>query len=201
MQQRILLFIVLLTSFPTVYAQQVQVCDGATSLPIRNVTIAVDGKHFGKTDYRGLVRLPDAYETATFSCPKYHPETLTRAEVLKDTVFLFPEKNYLDEVVVWGKHIVNGREILKKLPKRDILEKAPQHSVGDFDLGLMLDKRLRRDKEHVRKQREVFKKFDGINVGDPILRAYHEAMAEQKRKKMEKEIEEKHKNADGKVEK
>ena len=59
----------------------------------------------------------------------------------------------------------------------------------------------RRDKEHVRKQREVFKKFDGINVGDPILRAYHEAMAEQKRKKMEKEIEEKHKNADGKVEK
>ncbi len=65
----------------------------------------------------------------------------------------------------------------------------------------MLDKRLRRDKEHVRKQREVFKKFDGINVGDPILRAYHEAMAEQKRKKMEKEIEEKHKNADGKVEK
>ena len=65
----------------------------------------------------------------------------------------------------------------------------------------MLDKRLRRDKEHVRKQREVFKKFDGINVGDPILRAYHETMAEQKRKKMEKEIEEKHKNADGKVEK
>ena len=129
------------------------------------------------------------------------PETLTRAEVLKDTVFLFPEKNYLDEVVVWGKHIVNGRELLKKLPQRDILEKAPQHSVGDFDLGLMLDKRLRRDKEHVRKQREVFKKFDGINVGDPILRAYHEAMAEQKRKKMEKEIEEKHKNADGKVEK
>ena len=91
MQQRILLFIILLTSFPTAYAQQVQVCDGATSLPIRNVTIAVDGKHFGKTDYRGLVRLPDAYETATFSCPKYHPETLTRAEVLKDTVFLFPE--------------------------------------------------------------------------------------------------------------
>ena len=121
--------------------------------------------------------------------------------MLKDTVFLFPKKNYLDEVVVWGKHIVNGRELLKKLPKRDILEKAPQHSVGDFDLGLMLDKRLRRDKEHVRKQREVFKKFDGINVGDPILRAYHETMAEQKRKKIEKEIEEKHKNADGKVEK
>lgn len=74
MQQRILLFIVLLTSFSAVYAQQVQVCDGATSLPIRNVAIAVDGKHFGKTDYRGLVRLPDAYETATSPVPNTTPK-------------------------------------------------------------------------------------------------------------------------------
>ena len=87
------------------------------------------------------------------------------------------------------------------MPKRDILEAAPKHDIGGFDIGLMLDKRLRRDKEHVKKQREIFQKFDGINTEDPILRAYNETKAEQARQKMEKEIEEKHKNADAKIDK
>ena len=87
------------------------------------------------------------------------------------------------------------------MPKRDILDKAPKHDIREFDIGLMLDKRLRRDKEHVRKQREIFKTFDGINTEDPILRAYNETKAEQEREKIEKEIEEKHKNADAKIEK
>ena len=127
--------------------------------------------------------------------------TTDETEVQKDTVFLFPEKQSLGEVVVWGKHIVNGRELLKQMPKRDILDKAPKHDIREFDIGLMLDKRLRRDKEHVRKQREIFKTFDGINTEDPILRAYNETKAEQEREKIEKEIEEKHKNADAKIEK
>ena len=101
---------------------------------------------------------------------------------------------------MWGKHTVNGRELLKQMPKRDILEKAPKRALGEFDVGLMLDKRLRRDKEHVKKQREIFKKFDGINTEDPIMRAYNNTIAEQKRKKIEEEIEEKHKELDSKVE-
>ena len=87
------------------------------------------------------------------------------------------------------------------MPKRDILEAAPKHDIREFDIGLMLDKRLRRDKEHVKKQREILRKFDGINTEDPILRAYNETKAEQARQKMEKEIEEKHKNADAKIDK
>ena len=201
MQRKVLLLFIFIIHLTIACAQQVQVCDGVTNLPIRDVLIAVNGKHFGKTDYRGIINLPVAYETATFSKVKYHTETLTQTEVQKDTVFLFPEKQSLGEVVVWGKHIVNGRELLKQMPKRDILDKAPKHDIREFDIGLMLDKRLRRDKEHVRKQREIFKTFDGINTEDPILRAYNETKAEQARQKMEKEIEEKHKNADAKIDK
>ena len=201
MQRKVLSLFVFIMHVTIVYAQQVQVCDGVSSLPIRDVLIAVNGKHFGKTDYRGIINLPVAYETATFSKTKYHTEILTQTEVQKDTVFLFPEKQSLGEVVVWGKHTVNGRELLKQMPKRDILEAAPKHDIREFDIGLMLDKRLRRDKEHVKKQRGIFQKFDGINTEDPILRAYNETKAEQARQKMEKEIEEKHKNADAKIDK
>ena len=174
MQRKVLSLFIFIMHVTIVCAQQVQVCDGVSSLPIRDVLIAVNGKHFGKTDYRGII---------------------------KDTVFLFPEKQSLGEVVVWGKHTVNGRELLKQMPKRDILEAAPKHDIREFDIGLMLDKRLRRDKEHVKKQREILRKFDGINTEDPILRAYNETKAEQARQKMEKEIEEKHKNADAKIDK
>ena len=147
MQRKVLSLFIFIMHVTIVCAQQVQVCDGVSSLPIRDVLIAVNGKHFGKTDYRGIINLPVAYETATFSKVKYHAETLTQTEVQKDTVFLFPEKQSLGEVVVWGKHIVNGRELLKQMPKRDILEAAPKHDIREFDIGLMLDKRLRRDKE------------------------------------------------------
>ena len=201
MQRKVLSLFIFIMHVTIVCAQQVQVCDVVSSLPIRDVLIAVNGKHVGKTDYRGIINLPVAYETATFSKTKYHTETLTQTEVQKDTVFLFPEKQSLGEVVVWGKHTVNGRELLKQMPKRDILEAAPKHDIREFDIGLMLDKRLRRDKEHVKKQREIFRKFDGINTEDPILRAYNETKAEQARQKMEKEIEEKHKNADAKIDK
>ena len=88
------------------------------------------------------------------------------------------------------------------MPKRDILDKAPKHDIREFDIGLMLDKRLRRDKEHVRKQREIFKNVRWNQYRKtPILRAYNETKAEQEREKIEKEIEEKHKNADAKIEK
>ena len=89
MQRKVLLLFIFIIHLTIACAQQVQVCDGVTSLPIRDVLIAVNGKHFGKTDYRGIINLPVAYETATFSKVKYHTETLTQTEVQKDTVFLF----------------------------------------------------------------------------------------------------------------
>ena len=191
MQIRLVLFFLwLLLPFSSVQAQKVLVCDGATHFPIRDVLVSVDGKNVGLTTWEGYINLPDSFQTATFKKKGYAPEKLLCDEVLRDTVFLFPAEHYLDEVVVIGKQVVDGRELLKKMPKRDILEKKPAHSLQEFDFGLMLDKRLRRDRKHVEKLREVFKKMDGLDdKEDPILKAYRLTQQELKADSIQKKNE------------
>ena len=46
MQRKVLLLFIFIIHLTIASAQQVQVCDGVTSLPIRDVLIAVNGKHF-----------------------------------------------------------------------------------------------------------------------------------------------------------
>ena len=55
MQRKVLSLFIFIMHVTIVCARQVQVCDGVSSLPIRDVLIAVNGKHFGKTDYRGII--------------------------------------------------------------------------------------------------------------------------------------------------
>ena len=193
MQIRIVLFFLwLLLPLSPLQAQKVLVCDGATRFPIRDVLVGVDGKNVGLTTWQGIINLPDSFQIATFKKKGYAPEKLYRSEVLRDTVFLFPAEHYLDEVVVIGKQVVDGRELLKKMPKRDILEKKPAHSLLEFDVGLMLDKRLRRDRKHVEKLREVFKKMDGLeDKEDPILKAYRQTQQELKADSIQKKNEQK----------
>ena len=193
MQIRLFLFFLwLLLPLSSLQAQKVLVCDGATRFPIRDVLVSADGKNVGLTTWQGIINLPDSFQTATFKKKGYAPEKLLRDEVLCDTVFLFPAEHYLDEVVVIGKQVVDGRELLKKMPKRDILEKKPAHSLLEFDVGLMLDKRLRRDRKHVEKLREVFKKMDGLeDKEDPILKAYRQTQLELKADSIQKKNEQK----------
>ena len=193
MQVRLFLFFLwLMLPFSSLQAQKVLVCDGATRFPIRDVLVSADGKNVGLTTWQGIINLPDSFQTATFKKKGYAPEKLLRDEVLRDTVFLFPAEHYLDEVVVIGKQVVDGRELLKKMPKRDILEKKPAHSLLEFDVGLMLDKRLRRDRKHVEKLREVFKKMDGLeDKEDPILKAYRQTQLELKADSIQKKNEQK----------
>ena len=188
MQIRLVLFFLwLLLPFSSVQAQKVLVCDGATRFPIRDVLVSVDGKNVGLTTWQGIINLPDSFQTATFKKKGYAPEKLFRSEVLRDTVFLFPAEHYLDEVVVIGKQVVDGRGLLKKMPKRDILEKKPKHSIQECDIGLMFDKRGNRDKRHVEKLREVFKKMDGLeDKEDPILKAYRLTQQELKADSIQK---------------
>lgn len=193
MQIRLFLFFLwLLLPLSSLQAQKVLVCDGATHFPIRDVLVSVDGKNVGLTTWQGIINLPDSFQTASFKKKGYAPEQLFRSEVLRDTVFLFPAEHYLDEVVVIGKQVIDGRELLKKMPKRDILEKKPAHSLLEFDVGLMLDKRLRRDRKHVEKLREVFKKMDGLeDKEDPILKAYRQTQLELKADSIQKKNEQK----------
>ena len=188
MQIRLVLFFLwLLLPLSSLQAQNVLVCDGATRFPIRDVLVSVDGKNVGLTTWQGIINLPDSFQTASFKKKGYAPEKLFRSEVLRDTVFLFPAEHYLDEVVVIGKQVVDGRELLKKMPKRDILEKKPAHSLQEFDFGLMLDKRYRRDRRHVKELREIFKKMDEIeDKEDPILKAYRLTQQELKADSIQK---------------
>jgi len=188
MQIRLFLFFLwLLLPLSSLQAQKVLVCDGATRFPIRDVLVSVDGKNVGLTTWQGIINLPDSFQTASFKKKGYTPEKLFRSEVLRDTVFLFPAEHYLDEVVVIGKQVINGRETLKKMPKRDILEDGPSGGLGGFDLGLILDKRYRRDRRHVRELREIFKKMDGLeDKEDPILKAYRQTQLELKADSIQK---------------
>ena len=175
MQIRLFLFFLwLLLPLSPLQAQKVLVCDGATRFPIRDVLVSVDGKNVGLTTWQGIINLPDSFQTATFKKKGYAPEKLFRSEVLRDTVFLFPAEHYLDEVVVIGKQVVDGRELLKKMPKRDILEKRPSGGLGGFDLG------------------EIFKKMDGLeDKEDPILKAYRQTQQELKADSIQKKNEQK----------
>ena len=176
MRRRVVLFLLLLLlPLASLQAQEVLVCDGVSHFPIRDVLVIADGKNIGLTTWKGLITLPDSFQTASFKKKGYAPEKLLRNEVLCDTVFLYPAEHYLDEVIVTGKQIVDGRELLKRMPKRDILEKRPPSGLGGFDLGLILDKRYRRDRKHVKALREIFKKMDGLeDKEDPILKAYRQ---------------------------
>ncbi|WP_277016650.1 hypothetical protein [Prevotella corporis] len=184
-EKNLLIVLLVLCNFQA-NAQQILVCDGATRFPLRDVETLADDKPVGKTDYLGHIVLPENFSTATFRRRGFHNEKLKREEVLRDTVFLFPAEHYLDEVIVTAKQIVDGNALLKRMPKRDILEKAPPHPINEFDLGMMLDRRRRRDKEHVEKLRKIFKKLDGTDVEDPILRAYNETKREQEKEKQRK---------------
>ena len=191
-RQVVLFLLLLLLPLSSLQAQEVLVCDGVSHFPIRDVLVIADGKNIGLTTWKGLITLPDSFQTASFKKKGYAPEKLFRSEVLRDTVFLFPAEHYLDEVVVIGKQVVDGRELLKKMPKRDILEKRPSGGLGGFDLGLILDKRYRRDRRHVRELREIFKKMDGLeDKEDPILKAYRQTQQELKADSIQKKNEQK----------
>ena len=193
MRRQVVLFLLLYYSpWPHFRPRRCWYADGVSHFPIRDVLVIADGKNIGLTTWKGLITLPDTFQTASFKKKGYAPEKLLRNEVLRDTVFLYPAEHYLDEVIVTGKQIVDGRELLKRMPKRDILEKKPAHSLLEFDVGLMLDKRLRRDRKHVEKLREVFKKMDGLeDKEDPILKAYRQTQQELKADSIQNKNEEK----------
>ena len=95
-------------------------------------------------------------------------------------MFLYPSENTLNEVVVWGKYRVNVDQISSNMPRRDLKDFgyiAPVKKLinGSYDVATMLDKRLRRDRKHVTKLREIFEKLDGK---DPIERAYTKEVEE-----------------------
>ncbi len=185
-QHRLLLPFMLFMYLLPCKAQQILVCDAISRFPLRDVRVWADGKPIGKTIYLGTITLPDGFRTATFQKEGFLKETLKRNEVLCDTVFLFPAKHSLDEVVVTGKARPNVDEMNKNTPKRDLKDVGYLRStLGGFDLATIVDMRLKRDRKHAEQNRKIFKKLDG---DDPILRAYAEEKANQETLKRKLEL-------------
>lgn len=186
---RLLFFALILFAVLPIQAQQQRhrlvVCDIETKVPMRNAIVATADGYRDTSNYRGVCYVPDQFDTLVVYKAKYLPEVLLRKE-LKDTTYLIPEGKTIDEVTVWGKNHIkdNVNEW-----KRNTPVSAPSSgmvSIG-FDFANMLDKRGRRDRKHLRITREKFQEMD--NSGDPVERAYLEAMEEQRRKKEQEEKE------------
>ena len=153
-----------------VKAQQILVCDAISRFPVRDVEVCVDGQFIGKTIYLGTVTLPKQFKQASFKAKGYSSEKLTREEVLRDTVFLFPSKHSLNEVVVIGKHKLNIDSLSRNMSKKELYDYGyiKSSGVGSFDFATVLDRRLNRDREHVQQDKEIIKKLNGKNIIEQI---------------------------------
>ena len=136
--------------------RQLTVVSSETLVPLQGVTIRVDSLLF-TTDVLGRAAIPEYFDTIQFSHVEYAPEKLSFREV-GDTMYLFPRKYTLKEVVVTGI----GPDLRKSLDKaRDRWMNTPtSYNPLSFDLGLILDRRARRDRKQLRKLQETFREFD-----------------------------------------
>lgn len=184
---RLLFFVLLLFAVLPIKAQQQRhrlvVCDIETKVPMRNAIVATADGYRDTSNYRGVCYVPDQFDTLVVYKAKYLPEVLLRKE-LKDTTYLIPEGKTIDEVTVWGKTTTKDKV---DMWKRNTPLPNPANGMISygFDFANMIDKRGRRDRKHLRITREKFQEMD--NSGDPIERAYLEAMEEQRRKKEQEE--------------
>lgn len=145
----------------TLQAQRVVVvCDMETHTPIRNVVVVTTEKYRDTTNYLGVCHLPVSFTEATFMCPKYIAYTL-KPENMADTVLLLPALNALSEVVVWGKDLKNNSIMMLTNAAKAAAASIPHPKTGvNFDAAMMFDRRLRRDKKHLKKAKEILKDWD-----------------------------------------
>ena len=107
------------------------VVDAATKLPLRDVSVRFDCSQQQTTAWNGLFNIPESFNRAAFSHPKYEKCFLKHNE-MTDTVFMLPAAIVLGEVVVYGK---KGKKNFAKLNKID-LKLAHAKANGNL-LGLL----------------------------------------------------------------
>ncbi len=162
------------------------VADIETRVPIRGAIVFTGDGYRDTTNYRGVCYIPTAFDTLSVYRNGYLTERLLPKET-GDTTFVIPSGRRIDEVTVWGKDPSDRLmdNIERWIDRQNIGLPDPGEaalSVG-FDLGNMLDKRARRDRKHLRKVEESFRKMDEADK-DPIVVAYRREM---ERKRQEEE--------------
>lgn len=155
--------LVILNCLPASGQRKVVVLDARNHIPVVGASVCTGGTAV-LTDRGGVVLLPEIGDTVAFMHRHYFSERLQRFE-LRDTIFM--ERNEQMKTI--------------ELPEVTIEELSPQQKaligswaragaligaaeapkgIANFDLALMLDRRGRRDRQHLEKAKEVLKKWD-----------------------------------------
>jgi hypothetical protein len=140
----------------TLFRRCITVVDVETMIPIKGVSVRADRQSPRTTDYLGRVELTERFDSIRFSHVEYSAEQLSFIE-LRDTMYLFPKHNLLDEIVVTGIG-ADLRNAMKKNHEANLAQ--PTVKGLTFDFGLLLDKRGRRDRKHLMKAREILREWD-----------------------------------------
>ncbi len=149
------------------------VADMETRVPIRKAVVTSKDGYRDSSNYRGIVAVPKDFDTLRIYKAGYLPAKLTMKEV-GDTTFLIPSGASLREVTVWGKDGSNrANENMAEGLKRAIGEgkAAAPKGIASFDFANMIDRRGRRDRKHLKKVKESFRKMDQLDE-DPVINAY-----------------------------
>ncbi len=149
------------------------VADMETRVPIRKVVVTSKDGYRDSSNYRGIVHIPKDFDTLRIYKAGYLAAKLTMKEV-GDTSFLIPSGSSLREVTVWGKDGSNRyNDNMADGFSRAIQEgaAAAPKGVAHFDFANIIDRRGRRDRKHLKKVKETFKKMDQLDE-DPVVNAY-----------------------------
>lgn len=124
-----------------------------THLPLRDVKVIYDTGGQTVTDWRGRFTTDASMNSATIVVKGYYPQRKTKAEMMRDTVFLMPT-----EVKLAGVEVFAPKAGLKpQLWARDAARSGKKPSTGlGFDFFRMFDKSKRTLSP------KEWKKFKGI---------------------------------------
>lgn len=154
---RIVTFIITMAVCQGLHAQRrITVIAFETGKPLSGVTVKVDSL-LKKTDKRGHVDISERFDSISFSHLEYSFEKLRQPE-LTDTMYLFPKKYALKEVVVTGV----GPDLRKSIEKDRERWLSGPHTTQllTFDFANILDRRGRHDRKQLKRIREILRKFD-----------------------------------------
>lgn len=148
-----LFFILLMTSVSTVCAAQLTavVYDIETHIPVSGVTVFVNPKGTATTDRFGRFFVSGAVHSLTLTHVAYEKRVMYRSEV-RDTIFLLPKMNVIDDVVIIGNKPKVSPNMLGSGSGASLY--APPKSGVSFDFFSLFQ---RKKKSH--KNREKFNKL------------------------------------------
>ena len=134
------------------------VINAETKLPIRDVLVRVDNGEEKRTAWDGRIAVPDSFSRADFCHPRLQRRYVLGSEQKNDTVYLLPQMNVIDEVVVIGhdrskEHISNilRPTTPKEVPLPQVIPSGPNVLamlgwIYDHTIGPKLEARHKRKK-------------------------------------------------------